>query len=174
MDYETIETKFSEFLKYKYGTEDIIKNFSNLQFFLDHKIVKNLDLDLKDVQETIALEFLSYDYVDRVYTGYQMWQNDYTSGIPYILQNGYNQKRSGDILLVLKPGTISYPVTGSTHGSPQVYDTHCPLLFYGKGIKKGSTVARTEIPDIAPTIATLLGISFPSGNTGQPIAEVLE
>ncbi len=174
VDYETTKTKFSEFLKFKYGTEDIIKNFSNLQFFLNHKIVKNLDLDLKDVQETLALELLSYDYVDRVYTAYQMWQNDYTSGIPYILQNGYNQKRSGDILLVLKPGTISYPVTGSTHGSPQVYDTHCPLLFYGKGIKKGSTVARTEIPDIAPTIATLLGISFPSGNTGQPIAEVLE
>lgn len=174
VEYETTQTKFSEFLKFKYGTEDIIKNFSNLQFFLDDKIVKNLDLELKNVQETIALELLSYDYVDRVYTGYQMWQNDYTSGIPYILQNGFNQKRSGDILLVLKPGTASYGLTGSTHGSPQVYDTHCPLLFYGKGIKQGSTVARTEIPDIAPTIATLLGISFPSGNTGQPIAEVLE
>lgn len=174
VDYEATKTKFSDFLKYKYGTEDIIKNFSNLQFFLDHKIIKNLDLNLKEVQETIALEFLSYDYVDRVYTGYQMWQNDYTSGIPYILQNGYNQKRSGDVLLVLKPGTISYPITGSTHGSPQVYDTHSPLLFYGKGIKKGHTVAKTEIPDIAPTIAALLGISFPSGTTGQPIAEVLE
>ncbi len=174
VDYETTRTRFSDFLKYKYGAEDIIKNFSNLQFFLDHKIIKNLDLELKEVQESIALEFLSYDYVDRVYTGYQMWQNDYTSGIPYILQNGYNQKRSGDVLLVLKPGVISYPITGSTHGSPQIYDTHSPLLFYGKGIKKGNTVLRTEIPDIAPTISALLGISFPSGTTGQPIAEVLE
>lgn len=166
--------KFSEFLKYTYGTEDIVKNFSNLQIFLDHKIVKNLDLNLKDVEEKIAKEFLSYDYVDRVYTGYQMWQNNYTSGIPYILQNGYNQKRSGDVLVVLKPGTISYHKTGSTHGSPQIYDTHSPLLFYGKGIKRGSTVKRTEIPDIAPTISALLGISFPSGTTGAPIAEVLE
>jgi len=77
-------------------------------------------------------------------------------------------------LLVLRPGVISYSKTGSTHGSPQVYDTHSPLLFYGKGIKKGSTVERTEIPDIAPTIAALLGISFPSGTTGTPIAQVLE
>ena len=174
VDYETTKGKFSDFLKYKYGTEDIIKNFSNLQFFLDHKIIKNLDLELKEVQEAIALEFLSYDYIDRVYTGYQMWQNDYTTGIPYILQNGYNQKRSGDVLLVLKPGIISYPITGSTHGSPQIYDTHAPLLFYGKGIKKGQTVKKTEIPDIAPTIAALLGVSFPSGTTGQPISEVLE
>jgi len=173
VDFETTNTKLSEFLKYTYGTEDIIKNISNLQVFLDHKIVNNLDLELEDVQETIAKEFLSYDYIDRVYTGHQMWQVNYTSGIPYILQNGYNQKRSGDVLLVLKPGTISYGRTGSTHGSPQVYDTHAPLLFYGKGIPQGSTVKRTEIPDIAPTIATLLGIAFPNGTTGKPISEVL-
>lgn len=174
VDYNTTKSRFSDFLKYKYGTEDIVKNFSNLQIFLDHKIIKNLDLKLEDVQEDIAKEYLSYDYVDRVYTGHQMWQNNYTTGIPYILQNGYNQKRSGDVLVVLKPGTISYHSTGSTHGSPQIYDTHVPLLFYGKGIKPGSTVKRTEIPDIAPTISVLLGISFPSGATGRPISEVLE
>lgn len=174
VDYDTTKDRFSEFLKYKYGTEEIVKNFSNYQFFLDHKIIDNLDLDIKEVQEDIAKEFLSYEYVDRVYTGYQMWQNSYTSGIPYILQNGYNQKRSGDVLVVLKPGTISYSKTGSTHGSPQVYDTHVPLLFFGKGIQQGSTVARTEIPDIAPTISALLGIAFPSGTTGEPISVVLE
>ena len=166
--------KLSEFLKYTYGTVDILKNYSNYQLFLDHKIIKNLNLDLTDVQTEIAQEFLGYDAIDRVYTASQMWNNQYTSGIPYILQNGFNQKRSGDILVVLKPGFISYSKTGSTHGSPQIYDTHTPLLFYGMGIKPGSTVNRTEIPDIAPTIAALLGISFPSGANGKPITEVLE
>lgn len=173
VDYDAVKVKFSNFLKYKYGTEDIVRNFSNLQIFLDHKIIKNLDLDLKQVQEDIAKEYLGYDFVDRVYTGNQMWQNEYTRGIPYVLQKGYNQKRSGDVLLVLKPGVISYGKTGSTHGSPQIYDTHVPLLFFGKGIKKGSTVERTEIPDIAPTISVLLGVSFPNGSTGSPISAVL-
>lgn len=167
-------TKFNAFLKYTYGTTDLIKNSSNYQLFLDHKIIKNLDMELEDVQETLAKELLSYDNIDRVYTAHQMWKNEYTKGIPYILQNGYNQKRSGDILLVIKPGFINYSITGSTHGSPQIYDTHVPLLFYGKGIKKGNTVKRTEIPDIAPTIASLLGIAFPNGATGSPIEEVLE
>jgi predicted AlkP superfamily pyrophosphatase or phosphodiesterase len=103
-----------------------------------------------------------------------MWQNEYTTGIPYILQNGYNQKRSGDVLLVLKPSTVQYSTTGSTHGSAFSYDTHVPLFFFGKGIKRGSTVVKTEIPDIAPTIAALLGIAFPNGSTGEPIKEVLE
>ena len=174
IDNASNKKRLAEFLKYTYGTEDIVKNYSNNQIFLDHKLVKNLDLDLADVQAEIAQEFLGYDSIDRVYTANQMWSNEYTTGIPYILQNGYNQKRSGDVLVVLKPGFISYGTTGSTHGSPQIYDTHAPLLFYGKGIKPGSTVNRTEIPDIAPTISALLGISFPSGTNGKPITAVLE
>ncbi|MDP5062111.1 MAG: alkaline phosphatase family protein [Maribacter sp.] len=166
--------RLAEFLQYKYGTEDIVKNYSNDQIFLDHKIVKNLDLSLAEVQVEIAQEILDYDAIDRVYTANQMWSTNYTSGIPYILQNGYNQKRSGDVLVVLKPGFISYGSTGSTHGSPQIYDTHAPLLFYGLGIKPGSTINRTEIPDIAPTISALLGISFPNGTTGKPITEVFK
>lgn len=169
-----VKDKFTEFLNYTYGTVDIIKNTSNSQLFLDHTIIKNLDLDLKTVEEQIAQEFMNYGYYERVYTAHQMWANDYTHGIPYILQNGYNQERSGDVLLVLKPGLISYSTTGSTHGSPYNYDTHVPLLFYGKGIKNGATNTRTEIPDIAPTIAALLGIAFPSGATGNPIPQVLE
>ncbi|MEX0360188.1 MAG: hypothetical protein AB3N10_04280 [Allomuricauda sp.] len=43
-----------------------------------------------------------------------------------------------------------------------------------KELSKRSTVNRTEIPDIAPTVATLLGIAFPNGTTGSPISEVLE
>lgn len=170
----TTKARFNEFLKYKYGTTDLVKNISNYQVFLDRKVIANLDMDLDDVQEEIAFEMLRYGVIDKVYTGYQMWQNEYTKGIPYILQNGWHQKRSGDVLYVLKPGFISYPRTGSTHGSPQIYDTHVPLLFYGNGVKPGSTVNRTEIPDIAPTIASMLGIAFPNGTTGKPIVEVLD
>tara|TARA_R110000868_G_scaffold75728_3_gene218358 strand:+ start:962 stop:2635 length:1674 start_codon:yes stop_codon:yes gene_type:complete len=174
IDKASNKKRLAEFLKYTYGTEDIVKNYSNDQIFLDHKIVMNLDLNLAEVEAEIAQEFLGYDSIDKVYTANQMWNNEYTTGIPYILQNGYNQKRSGDVLVVLKPGFISYGTTGSTHGSPQIYDTHAPLLFYGKGIKPGSTVNRTEIPDIAPTLSALLGISFPSGANGKPITAVLE
>ncbi len=174
MEYEDIKSTFDTFLKYTYGTTDIVKHFSNYQFFLDHKIIENLDLEVGQVQERIAKELLTYDAVYQVYTADQMRQNQYTRGIPYILQNGYNQKRSGDILVVLKPGFIKYPKTGSTHGTPQIYDTHVPLLFYGKGFKKGSTVKRTEIPDIAPTLAVLLGIAFPNGTTGTPLEMVLD
>jgi predicted AlkP superfamily pyrophosphatase or phosphodiesterase len=174
MDSQGMSAKFKEFMSFTYGDANLIKNFSNAQFFLDHEVIKNLDLKVEEVQQAIGQELLSYDGIINVYTGHQMMQNEYTYGIPYIMQNGYNQKRSGDVLLVLDPAVVYYPETGSTHGSPFSYDTHVPLLFYGKGIPKGSTVERTEITDIAPTIATLLGIAFPNGTTGSPIEEVLD
>ncbi|UJH66517.1 alkaline phosphatase PafA [Allomuricauda sp. SCSIO 65647] len=171
---DQIKSDFIDFIKYRYGTTDIIKNISNYQVFLDHRVIANLDMDLDDVQEEIAMEFLKYDDVYKVFTGHQMWQNSYSDGIPYILQNGWNQKRSGDVMYVQKPGYASYHRTGSTHGSPMIYDTHVPLLFFGKGIKKGSTADRTEIPDIAPTISVLMGMAFPNGSTGKPISKVLK
>lgn len=174
LDFDNIKNSLNDYLKYNFGSAEIIKNISNDQIFLDHRVVGNLDMDLVEVQSLIARELLRYNSIYKVYTADQMWRNDYTKGIANIMQNGYNQKRSGDILIVYRPGTISYSTTGSTHGSPWNYDTHSPLLFYGKGIKKGSTVNRTEIPDIAPTISALLGMAFPSGTTGQPIGEVLE
>jgi predicted AlkP superfamily pyrophosphatase or phosphodiesterase len=174
MNSATNKERFTQFLKYRYGTTDLVKNISNNQVFLDHKVVDNLDMNLEDVQNEIAFELLRYGDIDKVFTAHQMWQNEYVNGIPYILQNGWHQKRSGDVLFVQKPGFASYGRTGSTHGSPMIYDTHVPLIFFGNGIKKGETAVRTEIPDIAPTLAVMLGTAFPNGTTGTPIVEVLE
>jgi arylsulfatase A-like enzyme len=75
----------------------------------------------------------------------------------------------------LEPGwIISSSVTGSTHGSGYTYDTHVPLLFYGKGIRKGTSVRYHPITDIAPTVCTLLNISLPNSCSGNPIAELFE
>jgi len=176
MNFATLRARFNEFLKYKYNTTDVVKSISNYQVFLDKKVIDNLGMDLEKVQDEIAFEILRYGSIDKVYSGSQLWKNNYTrsSLIPYLIQQGWNQKRSGDVVFVQKPGYIAYPRTGSTHGSPMIYDTHVPLLFMGNGIKKGETVERTEIPDIAPTLAMMLGIAFPNGTTGRPIAEVLK
>ncbi len=103
-----------------------------------------------------------------------MNNTSFNNGIELLLQNGFNQKRSGDVLFVYDPAFISYSKTGSTHGSGLNYDTHVPLLFFGKGINHGSTVTKTRIVDIAPTISALLGISFPNGATGKPLVKLLD
>ena len=88
--------------------------------------------------------------------------------------NGYNPQRSGDLMFVTKSGVVGGGNTGTGHGVFYNYDAHIPLLFYGKGIKKGQVNNVNYMTDIAPTITTLLGIQMPSGSIGKPILEVMQ
>ncbi|MDC1504854.1 alkaline phosphatase family protein [Winogradskyella sp.] len=168
------KAEFNKFLMATYGTTDIVENISNGQVFLDRDKVKTLGLNLITVQNEIANEQIAYKNVSKVYTATTMNSTNFVTGVESLLQNGFNQKRSGDVILVNDASYISYSKTGSTHGSGLNYDTHVPLLFFGKGITKGETYTKTVISDIAPTISALLGISFPNGSVGMPLGFVID
>lgn len=89
--------------------------------------------------------------------------------------NGYYPKRSGELLMIFNPGDyLGYGSKGTTHGSWNPYDSHIPLLFYGWGIKKGSSFKPYKMVDIAPTLAALLHIQEPNACIGTPITEALK
>jgi len=117
---------------------------------------------------------MTYPNVDKAYSATTMSSTNFTTGVEVLLQNGFSQKRSGDVLVVHNPAFISYGRTGSTHGTGFNYDTHVPLLFFGHGIKQGSTLKKTVIPDIAATMSALLGISFPNASTGNILEYVID
>ncbi len=162
------------FMESTFKTSGLIESISNNQIFLNREKIKELGLELDDVQEAIVNEVIGYEHVDKVYSAHTMGTASFTTGIEQKLQLGYNQKRSGDVIIVSDPGYASYSRTGSTHGTAFSYDTHVPLLFFGKGINHGETVQKTEITDIAPTISALLNISFPNGCIGHPLTFVLD
>jgi arylsulfatase A-like enzyme len=162
-----------EALKTKYGASDLVKNISNDQVFLNQERILSLQLNLEEVQRFVVNEIIMYPFLSNAYTATTMQSTYFDSGLPMLLQNGYNQKISGDILFTLQPGVIVYGSKGTTHGSGYTYDTHVPLLFYGNGIQKGTSYEPTNVTDIAPTISALLGISFPSGATGTVIEKVI-
>lgn len=173
-DNRSFAKALKEYVALNYGREDLIEDISNYQVFLSYTAIAEDAVDEEKLQKDIANFALQYDQVDKVFTRAQMQQADYTTGIGSLIQEGFHQKRSGDVFMVLDPSVISYGKTGSTHGSGLNYDTHAPLIFYGKGIKKGKTYSKTRITDIVPTISALLGISFPNSMTGEIISEVLE
>ncbi|RZN82623.1 MAG: alkaline phosphatase family protein [Winogradskyella sp.] len=174
LDYNSRKKKFVAFLEEKYGTKEVVENVSNNQIFFNKTKIKELNLNLHEVEQDLVDEQISYDNIAKVYTATTMNSTNFTTGIEALLQNGFNQKRSGDVIVLDDIAHIAYSRTGSTHGSGLNYDTHVPLLFFGKGIKQGETLQKTVIPDIAPTISALLGISFPNGATGMPLGFVLD
>jgi len=160
-------------MKAKYGVSDLINNISNNQVFLNQDRILSLQLNPEEVQKFVVNKIIDYPFISNAYTASAMQSTNFNSGLPMLLQNGYNQKLSGDILFALQPGVIVYGPKGTTHGSGYSYDTHVPLLFYGNKIKKGVSYEPTNVTDIAPTISALLGISFPSGATGSIIERVI-
>jgi predicted AlkP superfamily pyrophosphatase or phosphodiesterase len=68
---------------------------------------------------------------------------------------------AGVVLTVtLQPGSVwdgGVPI--AMHGQPSDDDAHVPIIFWGRGIKRGSYTGRMNTVDIAPTLAALLGIS---------------
>jgi predicted AlkP superfamily pyrophosphatase or phosphodiesterase len=161
-------------LQKKYGVSDLVKKISNNQVFLNQERIVSLQLDLEAVQKFVVNEIISYPHIKKAYTATTMQTSYFKEGVEKMLQNGYNQKLSGDVLYTLESGVISYGPKGTTHGSGFNYDTHVPLLFYGNGIQPGKTFERTSVTDIAPTISALLGIAFPSGATGAVIEKAID
>ena len=170
--------KFNDFLKevtLKYfKSDELIENTSNFQIFLNKEAIEKLKLNIHEVSQKIADEVINFKGIYKAITARDMQANSYTKGILNSLQNGYNQKFSGDVLLIPNPSTISYPKKGTTHGSGYSYDTHIPIIFYGNGINHGSSKKKYEITDIAPTLANLLQVEFPNGTTGKIITEAIE
>lgn len=175
INYTELETKLKTFSVDAFS-EDVIEKIKNNQVFLDKTKLVSLNLEAEVVQKKIAQFLLTYPQVDKVYTRTQLENNSYTRDIGYLVQNGFNQKRSGDVAFVLDPAVIStwYKNGGTTHGSGFTYDTHVPLIFYGNGVKKGHTYQKSQITDIAPTLSAFLRIARPNGATGRVLTELFE
>lgn len=171
---KTLEKNLNEFLHHEFDSNELIRNISNNQIFFNYDRLKKLNIERGILEETVTHFLITQKQIDKVYTRSQIMGGRFSTGIPKLIHNGFSQTRSGDVVFVLDPSTIVYPETGSTHGSGQNHDTHAPLLFFGAGIKHGETYQRTSIPDIAPTVSSILGISFPNAATGNPLFMMLE
>ncbi|MFL0171233.1 alkaline phosphatase PafA [Tenacibaculum maritimum] len=170
--------KFTNFINNStqkhFGSDELVENISNFQLFLNKEKIASLKLNANEVAQKIADEAINYTGIYKTITAKALQSANFEKGILSSLQNGYNQKFSGDILLIPTPSTVSYPKKGTTHGSGYSYDTHIPIIFYGNGIKQGNSKNAYRIIDIAPTISNLLQIEFPNGNTGNIITEALK
>jgi predicted AlkP superfamily pyrophosphatase or phosphodiesterase len=174
---ETImKTELLTHLNTTYEDGNWIKNYSNDQLFLNHDLIKEKYINMEEIQRDCAQFLLKYEWVKNTYTATQLNENEYQKSFHSLIQRGYNQKRSGDVVVNIETGWIStyWSNGGTTHGSSYSYDTHVPLIFWGGKIPKGKTDRKVTISDIAPTISTILGTAYPNGCTGNPLPEITE
>lgn len=169
-----LKNNITAYLAAAYGEGNWMESMSNSQVFLNKAAFAERGIAIAELEKKLSDYILSFDGVAQSFTGTDMKRLEYRKRFAALLQNGYNSKRSGDVLYTLQPGWISYGMTGTTHGSVYNYDTHVPMLWYGWKVAQGSSTQATRIPDIAATIAALLHINRPNACTGEPIAVPLK
>lgn len=95
-----------------------------------------------------------------------------------MMQAGYDPERSGDLIFILQPGFLPKSTDtpgahkGTSHGSAFNYDTHVPVLFYGKDIPQQDVFTPYSITDIAATVVHILDVQRPNAMTGKPMLEL--
>jgi predicted AlkP superfamily pyrophosphatase or phosphodiesterase len=157
----------------KYGSGKWVAANSN-GIYLNQELIQSKNLDSAEVERTAAAALESVDHVFRVYTRHQLLTGQVLQDpVTAAIERGFFARRGADVIPLLDP----YYLTGSsgtTHGTPFDYDTHVPIIFMGPGIKAGRFNQTVKVNDIAPTLATILGVEIPSGSIGRVLGEILE
>ena len=171
---EGMEKDINEKLKAKFGVDKLINAVDNYQVYFDRKLLRDNKLELDAVRDFTISELQKNPTVLYAVSVEKVQESTIPEPIKSRIINGINRQRSGDIQLISHDSMLPpYSKTGTTHSVWNSYDAHIPLIFMGWGIKQGESNKAYFMTDIAPTISALLHIQFPSGNVGNPIAEVI-
>ncbi len=168
---------------------DTLRAACTKEFGKDHlNTIENDNVYLNDnvlgtelEQQVIAFfkaEISKWTEVKRVYTKEELLSKT-SENWQQMVASGYDKERSGELIFILQPGylpkTADTPGShkGTSHGSAFNYDTHVPVLFYGKGIMPQDVFTPYEIVDITATLVHILDVQRPNTAVGKPMLEAL-
>lgn len=139
-------------------------------FYLNHKLADERKVKVEAVADELADWLTKQDGVKHASSARHINEPIFKSDpVRAAVRLAYHPERSGDVYVVLKPYHLITPhtstskiFTGTTHGSPNSYDTHVPLLVYGPGVKGGQRAEGVTPLHAAPIAAKFLGVPPPA------------
>jgi len=151
-----------------------IEHVEGDNIYLDRDAIRTAGLSLDAAARNLAEQLGSLDEVAAVYTSRDILHSPASTPLGRRVRNSYFERRSGDLVVVLKPFLLSGTyAAGTSHGSPYPYDSHVPVMLAGRAFRPGVYDATASPADIAPTLAVALGIELPSQHTGRVLQEAL-
>lgn len=156
-----------------YGQGNWVNLYYANQIYLNHQLIEDSRLSLVEVQDRVANFMIQFSGVSNAIPAYILQRNNFTEGIFKRIQNSYNQKRSGDVIIYLTQGWVEKGSEYRESLSEFHYDAHVPLVFYGWKINRLTLPDQVSPLDIVPTIAYYLEISVPENANGKVISGML-
>lgn len=108
--------------------------------------------------------------VEQAYSFERLRQGSAADSLEQLFLNSFVEDRVPafpglDVAARMPEGTITYRF-GSTHGSPYHYDRWVPFIVYGRDVPAGVHQDRASTTDVAPTLASLMGVPVPDDVDG--------
>jgi predicted AlkP superfamily pyrophosphatase or phosphodiesterase len=149
-----------------------VLGFSSSSVLFDKRLIAAKGADLNALEEAARRFLLAEPGFAVAYTSRELSAGQLTSAPLFAqMRKSWHPQVSGDMQFAVKPNWMFGLRPNSavaTHGSPYEFDTHVPILLYGPGwIKPGRVDARVGVVDIAPTIASWLGVAAPATVQGK-------
>ena len=159
------EVIMNAFLGARYGQDAWVLGYTNGSLYLNHDVVYRHKKSLAEVQNEAATFALQYRGVSAAVTATALRSSQFSRGAMALLQNGYNPRRSGDVLITLEPERIELDSRRvAMSGSIYNYDRHIPFIVSGAGITPREVSQRVSNEQIAPSLAVLMGVERPQSS----------
>ncbi len=159
------------FLSARYGQDNWVLGYTNGSLYLNHDVIYRHKLSVEEVQNEAATFALQYRGVATAVTATAMRSAQFSSGALSLLQNGYNPRRSGDVMLSLDVNRIELDAQRvAMSGSVYNYDRHIPLIISGGYIVPQRITERVQSEQIAPTLASILSVERPQCSDAEVLS----
>lgn len=142
--------------------------------YLDRGLAQEKGLDWRAFRREAAAALEKVDGLGRVYVADEVAALPDSAPFAAALKRSVRLDRAGDLVALHAEKVMVHDApAGTSHGSPWAYDARVPLVFWGAGIAAARRDAPASPLDVAPTMARLLGLSYPAADGGAVRAELL-
>lgn len=164
------EVIMNAFLGARYGQDSWVLGYADGSLYLDHDVIYRHKRSVEEIQNEAASFALQYRGVAMAVTATALRSAQFSRGTVALLQNGYNPRRSGDVLMAFDAGRIELDSERvSMSGSVYNYDRHIPFVISGGGIVPQQVMQRVTNEQIAPTLSAILGLERPQSSDSEVI-----
>jgi arylsulfatase A-like enzyme len=172
---EELESLVLDALKKKFpGKDGLIASNDGPNYWLDKEKIQSQGLNVVEVEDEIIRALKASGIIEVAYKQEDFFKTP-PEGDPYfpLFQNSFFASRSPDILATVKKYLyMDHYIGGTGHGTPYDYDRHIPIIFQGPGVKAGLYESLCGPEDIAPTLASMLGLEYPKEADSRILSEM--
>lgn len=165
---EPLTNKMNNFIKNKYGIENLVMFPTGIAFFLDKEklssrgdaVKKQILYDLTNLlkkEPGIKNAWITQD-LEKQNFRFDQLENFYKMQI-------YPQRTGQIVFQPEKYCFVTKKPSGTVHKTCHEYNTHVPLILYQKGnFEKKIINDKVWMPQLAPTIAKIIGVQKPNAS----------